>query len=341
MLRVETQLIKQDLKDFNIEIIEVKGNFFLLSYGYKIFEILFRKKIDIIHSQGTSSGIITSFINMLFRIPHVITFHETFDEKTLKGHFKTIKKKIISFLLSRADYLNTVGHDAKQNLLAYFSSLNKDLNKIVIINNGIDTAYFSKELGNQKSIYNLAGINRDSFVVGFLGRFMPEKGFPVLIDAINMMDKSGSMNRNIRVLALGGGAYIREYQQYIREKGIDDYFVFIEFQPDIRWVLQQINLLVIPSFREAGCLLSMEALVSGTIIVASDCIGLREGLKDTPARLIKSGDYKDLAEQINSIMLNYNEIKHKFNDFIPEAEQRFNVRASARRLEKLFEDVQK
>lgn len=333
----ETKIIKEDLRDFSMEIIEVKGKIFLLSFGYKIIETLFKKKIDIIHSQGSSSGTIASFMNILFRIPHIITFHETFHENILKGLFKTIKKKIVSFLLSRADYLNTVSNDAKDNLMGYFPLFNKNPEKIVVIRNGIDTAYFSEEIKNQRSIYGLEGIDKDSFVIGFLGRFMPEKGFPVLINAIDIIDKIQRTNVKIKVVALGWGAYIREYQAYIKEKGLNDYFIFIEFQPDVRWVLRQINLLVIPSLREACPIVPMEGLVSGTPIVASDCIGLREVLKDTPARLVTAGDSNMLVEKLLEIVGNYDQIKQEFNEFVSKASTRFDVKESAFRIERLFE----
>ncbi len=100
---------------------------------------------------------------------------------------------------------------------------------------------------------------------------------------------------------MGWGAFIREYQAYIREKGLTEYFVFIEFQSDVRWILRQINLLAIPSFREAFGLVAVEGLVSGTPIIASNCIGLREVLKDTPARTFETGNSNALASDIRKL----------------------------------------
>ncbi len=337
----ETKVIKEDLRGFSVEIKEVKGKSFLLSFGNKIFDTLFRKKIDIIHSQGSSSGIIVSLINILFRVPHIITFHETFHENTLKGSFASIKKKVISSLLLQADFLNTVSQDAKNNLLEYFPLLNQKRERIVVIQNGIDTAFFSEKVYDQKNIFSIDGINKDSFVIGYLGRFMPEKGFPVLIDAIGIIDKAMRTKRNIKVLALGWGAFIREYQVYIRENGLNDYFVFIEFQTDIRWVLRQINLLVIPSLREAYGLIAVEGLVCGTPIVASNCIGLREVLKDTPAKLVNVGDSNMLAEKILETVGNYDQIKQACNSFVSKAVTRFDVKESAFQMERLFKTALK
>ncbi len=136
----ETKIIKEDLRDFIIEIIEVKGRSFLLSFGYQIFVTLLRKKIDIIHSQGASSGILASVINVLFRVPHIVTLHETFEENMVKGKISILKRKMISYLFSKATFLNTVSDDAKINLVSMFPELKKSMGKIVVIKNGVDTA---------------------------------------------------------------------------------------------------------------------------------------------------------------------------------------------------------
>lgn len=332
----ETKIIKEDLGDLSTEITEVKGRSFLLSFGYQIFKMLLGKNIDIIHSQGASSGVIVSVINIFFRVPHIITLHETFEENMIKGRFRVLKKKVISYLFSKASFLNTVSNDAKINFVGMFPELEKCMAKIVVIKNGVDTAYFNETLSNHKCIYDINGICKDTFVIGYLGRYMPEKGFLVLVDAIDILS---SKNNKIRVLALGWGAFIREYQAYIREKGLTDYFVFIEFQSDVRWILRQINLLAIPSFREAFGLVAVEGLVSGTPIVASDCIGLREVLKDTPARMFETGNSNSLADAI----IEFIKIPKKKESLIFSsiAKERFDVKGAARKLELLFESALK
>jgi glycosyltransferase involved in cell wall biosynthesis len=332
--------IKEALNGLNFEIIEVKGdayklsvnNFtFLFSFGWKLLITLIKNNFALIHSQGSSCGTIASLVNLIFRKAHIITFHETFDD----SHLNIKLKKIISFLFAQADLLNTVSNDAKNNLLEYFPALTKHLDKIIVIKNCIDTEYFSENIEHIKPLSDIEGINEDTFVIGFLGRYMPEKGFPVLINAIGLINTDHNCRNKVKVLALGWGAYIREYQALIKKKGLNDYFVFIDFQSDIRWVIRQFDLLVIPSLREACPLVPMEGLVSGTPIVASDCIGLREVLKDTPATLVKPGDPSELAAEIIKKMNDPK--KNEALKFIPEAKKRFDANMSAEKLELCFD----
>lgn len=329
----EINQIKLDLKGLSSEFIEVDK--FDLSFILQLLKLLLKRNVDLIHSQGYACGILSSFLNLFFGVPHIVTFHGTFDEKAFSSRFSSIKKKIILFLLSRANFINLVSEDAKINLIEHFPGMKKYLSKLVVIENGIDVDFFREELKGQKKISDIQGIDSETFVLGYLGRYMPEKGFPVLIDAIEILSKSSESVKNMKVLALGWGAYIREYQQMIRERGLEGYFVFIEFQPDVRWILRGIDALVIPSLREAFGLIAVEGLVSGTPIIASDCVGLREVFRGTPARLVRAGDPKDLANAIVEKMRNSS--REASQNYIPEAMKRFDVRGAAEKLDALFE----
>jgi len=87
----------------------IRAGKFGFGFAWRLFWDLIRRRPDIIHSQGSSCGVTVSLVNWVTRIPHVITFHETFDEDTFTGRWKGLKKRIVSALFSRADCLNVVG----------------------------------------------------------------------------------------------------------------------------------------------------------------------------------------------------------------------------------------
>lgn len=333
----ETEQLKVDLKELSAEFVQVDG--FNFSFIRRLFLLLCRKDVDVIHSQGYSCGVLVSLVNMLFRTPHVITLHGTFDDTTIRGGGIWFKKQLIWLFLSRANVINVVSHDAKANLIDYFGGAGSYLQKIVVIQNGIDVKFFQQELeaGAHKRLTEIKGIEHGSVVVGYLGRFMPEKGFPVLIDAIELIAKRTPTDETVKVLALGWGAYIREYQASISEKGLNRFFVFIDFQPDVRWILRQLDMLIIPSFREAFPLVAVEALVCGTPIIASNCIGLREVLRDSPARMVKAGDPIGLAAAIMEMVKNSK--RQEAVDYIPKALKRFDVSVATEKLDRLLREV--
>ncbi len=334
----DTLAISRDLSHHLPNVVIANGRNVLSSLFKTLFSLLGSKRFDIVHSQGATCGILVSLANLLSRIPHIVTLHETFDEASLGRRLRGPKRELITFLLARADVINVVSEDARNNLQEVFPRLKSKRGKIRVIPHGIDVDYFQEFIPNMRRVKDVPGISQKDFIIGYLGRYMPEKGFCVLIDAVKILTQECS-TKSIKVLCLGWGAFIREYQQYIREKGLDDYFVFIDFQNDVRWILRGIHLLVVPSLREAAGLVAMEALVSGTPIVASNCIGLREVLRGTPAKMSIPGDPADLAEKIKEVIDNYPHTKREFFDFMSKAARRFDCKNSATQLFEIVSEL--
>src|SRR5436309_9717640 len=76
----EIEQLKADLKGLSPEFVEVNG--FDLSFVRWLFILLWRRDVDVIHSHGYTCGVLVSFVNSLFGIPHIVTFHGTFEDTT-------------------------------------------------------------------------------------------------------------------------------------------------------------------------------------------------------------------------------------------------------------------
>jgi glycosyltransferase involved in cell wall biosynthesis len=320
----------------DVRVVQEKRRLFSLARA--IAKAIYSHRFELIHSQGATAGLLVSALNLFHRVPHVITLHETFDDSMIRRRFADWPWKIMSLLFARADAVHAVSHDARENLLTHLVSLRKHSSKVVVIQNGIDVDYLTESICIGRNVRSLEGLKQAEMILGFMGRYMPEKGFHVLIDAVELLVRKHHLALT-RVLALGWGAFIREYQADIKRRGLSDYFVFIEHQDDVRWVLRQIDCLVIPSLREAFPLVAAEALVSGTPIIASDCIGLREALQDSPAIMFPTGKHEELADAILRAMKE--PLKSRAQDYVPCAKRRFDVVNSAIQLQELFARVLK
>ncbi len=92
-----------------------------------------------------------------------------------------------------------------------------------------------------------------------------------------------------------------------------------------------------PSLWEACGLLAMEALVSGVPLIGTDCIGLREVIRDTPGMTVPIKDGLAIADAL------YREIncpsRQRFEAFREEAATRFEVRKQSDALEHLIAET--
>ena len=101
--------------------------------------------------------------------------------------------------------------------------------------------------------------------------------------------------------------------------------------------MKGLDLIAMPSEWEACGVLSMEALVAGVPLVGSNCIGLREVLAGTPARMVEPSDVQALAKTLLS------EISDKrrscFEEFAFEAAERFTVTETGERIRSLYDQL--
>jgi len=331
----EAQAVFPTLGFAKCEFVRLNDGWGLVRLVAAVVRALFRGNFGLLHSQGATAGAVVAAINLFWRKPHVITFHETFDGNTLRGRMAWLKRRILSYLFSCADRVNVVSEDARRNMLEHFSRMKKVSHKIIVIPNGVDVGYLTASGDEEPDLRSRFNIEPDKIVIGYLGRFMPEKGFPVLIEAMSILVGRG--RDDIVVVAVGSGAYEREYRALIRERGIESQFHFLPYQRDVRWILRQATIIAIPSLREAYPLLAIEALVLGCSIVASRCIGLRELLNGTPAEMVTPGDPGALASGIeNAATLKQ---RRRAQEYRQLAEDRFDVRATARQLSAVFREV--
>ena len=332
--------IKADLKGFRVVINPTSNKNENREFLFLIFKLLRKKKYHIIHSQGYTAGILGNIANLICKVPHIVTIHHIFGHgqfsDTFWNKFKWIKKKTIQNILSRSDIIQAVSNDAMANLIEYFPGLKKYPNKLVTIMNGID---IDQLLGNNKIHDPNFKKDKGIFYVGFIGRYMPEKGFQYLIEAMDQLVKNRQI-KNIRVVSAGGfGGFIREYKKEIVMRKLNKYFIFLDFLDNVKPLLSAINVLAIPSNGEACGLAAMEGLICGTPIIAFNCIGLREVLSGTPANLVTTGNVLELTDSIEIIQKNYKNIKAMAFDYVEEAKKRFDSKKTAAKLEMVITEM--
>lgn len=329
--------IQDDFNGYHVHAFCTKRENSTLSMLLSVFSLLMRRKCNIIHSQGLTAGITSVIANMIFRRPHIITLHQVFGQGSFADKFfdkyTRLKKNLIQTILANADIIQCVSDDARENLLEFFPGMQKNQHKIITIRNGIDVVRFAD---NHKFYANPFEKSKDQFYLGFIGRYMPEKGFQYIIDAVDSMVNQLAV-KDIKVICVGGfSAFIREYKREIANRGLAEYFEFLDFFENIAPVLKHMDLLLIPSLAETCPLLPMEALVCGTPIVAFSCIGMREVLQDTPARMVPLGDLRGLVKEVIDIKNSYPEVKKEFDNFMVQARERYDVKTAVAKLDDLF-----
>jgi len=247
------------------------------------------------------------------------------------------KRWLLGRLIRQADALVAVSEDACQNHLEYLPSLRRGRCRVITILNGIDTDRFSSESPDPAmQLRDRIGIDKDVALLGFLGRFMEQKGFLILVDALDRLLACG-VARPFHLAAFGSGDFVREYQDEVAWRPrLKNVISFFDPVPNAGPILCQLDLLVMPSLWEACPLLPMEAMAVGAPVLGSDCIGLREVLRGTPSKTAPAGDAEAWAETLCEAIAS--PWKDESQAYMSAARSRFDVERAARRLGELFDE---
>ena len=336
--------IQTDLGGFEIRMVEVENRHAELNMVLAMARLLSKRNFDLIHSQGFTAGALTALGNSFFGVPHILTSHDVLREDQFgKTPLGQIKRNLFGQLLRRADVIQSVSYDAEANLLEYYPRLSGGKPLLRVILNGIDVAAFASETGQAGNgeFRRDLGIAEGTVLFGFLRRFMPQKGFEYLVDAVDSIRRDREYGNKVKILAVNDGAYVREYKALIDSKKLTSYFLFHGFVPDVRRILSGIDALVMPSLWEACPLQPMEAFLARCPVIASDCIGLREVTRNTPALTVRMKDAKSLAAAMKSFMDNQTAIREHTARYLLEAMERYDSRRTAGQLDTIFDEIAK
>ena len=326
----ELDTLVEDLSGFDIKIVKdgFDGDMAYLNLK-TVFKTILKGSFDALHSHGLSAGIYCALPAKIAGLPHIMTSHDVFTEKQMKGLNGLLKKILFSALLPLASTIHHVSYDARDNMFAYIPLLKKISKNNIVIPNGIDIHSFM--VPGKREFHKELDLPNNTFLIGFMGRFMAQKGFKYLIEAMEILLKKNDLKKQPIVLSFGWGGFIREEQIIIRQKGLEKYFIFLPFTADISSSLKGLDVLAIPSLWEACPLLPMEGMTAGTTVIGTNCVGLREVLKDTTAIIVPAKDSMSLSDALIHEM--YNPSKEKAGNFVNIASKRFDVKKQAEKLE--------
>lgn len=132
----------------------------------------------------------------------------------------------------------------------------------------------------------------------YVGRLVPEKGLPLLLDALARLD---AMGLPLRLRLVGAGPLHDELTRRAAERNLSDRVEFLGpvGQEDLPGLYRWADVFVLPSFQEGLPVVLMEALACGVPVVTTRVAGIPELVVDgVNGRLVTPGRTDELAAAI-------------------------------------------
>ena len=172
--------------------------------------------------------------------------------------------------------------------------------RIRVVRNGVDPSQ-TRNLDGAGVRASLR-LPPEAFLVGAAGRIEPEKGFPILLQALAVARKQGLPA--FAVIA-GQGAQETELRRLRDELGLGNAVQFLGFRKDVLDVIAATDVIVVPSiWADPFPYAVLEAMACSKPVVASNVGGIPEMVTKDSALLIPPGDPQALADALTVLANN-------------------------------------
>lgn len=253
---------------------------------FQLKKVLKNDKYDLVHIHLWNPGSCryAFFAANNIGIPIITTEHDPFK---LHG----IKKIIKSVCIGKTEQTITISSDNYGLLVDYYKISEKRLS---VVHNGIEIDRF---LDNKNEV-NLP-VKTGDIVISCIAELHPRKGHKYLLDAFQKLQKHFS---NLQLILVGTGPIEKELKEkYGSCSGIH----FLGWRNDIPEILNASDIFVLPSLREAFGLVVLEAMISGTVTIATNNGGTVDIIEDGKSGYLIPPQNRDrIIETVKTVLLN-------------------------------------
>ena len=249
----------------------------------KFISIMKDRKIDFVHTDSPTETLYAGIAAKIMRIP--LVWHIRVSEK------EWFFDRILSLLSSR---LILVANAIRRR----FSWL-KDTHKLVVIYNGIDLEEFDNAFQVYSSIREEFNIDKDTVLLGCIGRIERRKGQEYILSAMRYLD-------NVKLILVGREEkeYLRRITMLCNEFNIADRVISTGHRDDIPIVLRAIDIFVFPTISGEGFpRVILEAMAAGKPVVATDNAGNPEAVEHgITGYIVPTGNISVLAAKLEELV---------------------------------------
>jgi glycosyltransferase involved in cell wall biosynthesis len=208
--------------------------------------------------------------------------------------------------------------------------------RVTLIRNGVPLEEFRDSPPEAGSDLRAElGIPTDSLVVGIIGMLHENKGHRLFLEALALE----VLREDLVAVIVGDGEMRAQLEAHTRKLGVDGRVRFLGHRKDMPAVLRMIDVWVSASLSETAPLSLLEAMAAGRAIVATDCGGPGEIIRDREnGLLVPISDTGALASAIEE-MAEDERLRRQLGDQARQDSEQYDIRGRVYAIEELYLDV--
>jgi len=281
-------------------------------------------------------------IPLFLKMPYIVTIHDILMHKqkglaaTTLPFFSYFAKRLGYKTVFRkavvgAERIIVPSRSVKKEVVNYYRI---DPGKIDVTYEGYDERILCK--GDRKTVLRKYGINSGYFI--YAGNAYPHKNLKRLIEAIILLNRESGA-KVLLVIATSRGVFEKRLKNDIKKAGATEYVKLLGYVPesDLGALFENSIAFVFPSLSEGFGLPGLEALASGTLLIASDIPVFREVYKES-AFYFNPYDFSSIEKAMKNVA---DLEKSKREEAVKEGQEfarRYSWAKMARETLKIYED---
>jgi len=301
---------------------------YTLALASKMAEVARMKNLQVLHVHYAipfaSAAIMARQIVPELNLKVVTTLHGT--DVTLVGTDPSFKS-VTKLAIEQSDYVTAVSEFLKRQTCAEFSIRND----IETIYNFIDPDRYKLD-GNSSPKSSIDNSSLKTLM--HISNFRAVKRIPDVMKVF----KKVSEQINARLMLVGDGPDCNIAANMAHEMGISDRVVFAGIVDEVSAVLQEADVLLLPSETESFGLVALEAMAAGVPVVASNVGGLPEVVSHGECGfLAQLGDTDAMAAHVIQILNGDKPYNEYSKNAVSIASEKFHYKSIVTQYEQLYE----
>ena len=292
---VDVLLLNGEKTNFYKELEKQKtGRIFSLGNSYYnplyIFKIIsYLSHYDIVHVHLFPSMYFVAIAKLMSfkKVQLVFTEHNTVNRRLDNKIFNPLEKFIYSFYKK----IICITPEVKQQLKL---KLNLNPEKLIVIDNGVNIEKVQSTAKAERKDFGYT--NNDKLLI-MVAAFREQKDQDTVIKTLKELPD------NYKLLLVGDGVRRSKLEDLVFELNLKDRVNFLGFRSDVYSLYKMCNIAILSSHWEGFGLVSVEAMASGTPIIASNVNGLNNVVKDGGI-LFETGNIEELKNIILKLINN-------------------------------------
>ncbi|PIE31848.1 hypothetical protein CSA56_17235 [candidate division KSB3 bacterium] len=276
---------------------EIRWKHDLLAF-WKMFRLLRNIRPTIVHTHTAKAGMLGRVAAKLAGVPYIV---HTFHGHVFHSYFSPAKTRMFveieRFLARFTDAIITVSPKQREEILSYRIG---NANTVHAIGLGLELQQFVECQTLQGTLRKELDVSDDVPLIGIVARLVPVKGIDYFLEA------AAAVLKNIpqaRFVVVGDGELREELEQQARTLGIQQSVHFLGFRCNLPEIYADFDLAVLSSLNEGLPVALIEAMASGTPVIATEVGGVGDLIQHERSGLLVPAKNSDaLAAGIEKIL---------------------------------------